>query len=144
VAGEIGAAAIAVSTDVSNRSDIDEMVHAAKSAFGRVDILVNNAGYTHVNGDMLDIDEATFELVYAVNMKAIYHPALAVVPIMERQRRGTTKPAAAPVTMATLSFRRMGSASGGSPSAERYAASDGSSGPWKPTIGHSKFESSLK
>ena len=33
------------------------------------------------------VDEATFDLITAVNMKAIYHSTLAVVPIMERQRR---------------------------------------------------------
>ena len=35
VASEIGDAAIAVTTDVSSRSEVDEMVYAAKSAFGR-------------------------------------------------------------------------------------------------------------
>jgi 3-oxoacyl-[acyl-carrier protein] reductase len=89
VASEIGDAAIAVSTDVSIRSDVEEMVHAAQNAFGRVDILVNNAGYTHRNGDLLDVDEESFDLIYAVNMKAVYYAALAVVPIMERQRGGT-------------------------------------------------------
>ena len=59
VAAEIGQAAIAVTTDVSSRSEVDEMVYAAKSAFGRVDIMVNNAGYTHRNGDLLKVDEAT-------------------------------------------------------------------------------------
>ena len=34
------------------------------------------------------VDEATFDLITAVNMKAIYHAALAVVPIMERQGGG--------------------------------------------------------
>jgi 3-oxoacyl-[acyl-carrier protein] reductase len=89
VAGEIGENAIAVSTDVSNRADVDEMVYAAKNAFGRVDILVNNAGYTHRNGDMLQVEEDVFDLIYAVNIKAIYYSALAVVPIMERQGGGT-------------------------------------------------------
>jgi len=89
VASEIGGGAIAVTTDVSLRSEIDEMVYAAVSAFGRVDIMVNNAGYTHRNGDMLDVDETTFDLIVAVNMKAIYFAALAVVPIMERQGGGS-------------------------------------------------------
>lgn len=89
VAGEIGEAAIAVQTDVSSRSEMDELIYAAKSAFGRIDIMVNNAGYTHRNGDMLNVDEATFDLITAVNMKAIYHAALAVVPIMERQGGGS-------------------------------------------------------
>ena len=89
VAGEIGDAAIAVATDVSIRSEIDEMVYAAKNAFGRVDVMVNNAGYTHRNGDMLKVDEQTFDLITAVNMKAIYHATLAVAPIMERQGGGS-------------------------------------------------------
>ena len=89
VASEIGGGAIAVTTDVSLRSEIDEMVYAAVSAFGRVDIMVNNAGYTHRNGDMLAVDETTFDLIGAVNMKAIYFAALAVVPIMERQGGGS-------------------------------------------------------
>ncbi|MGE0502808.1 MAG: SDR family oxidoreductase [Rhizobiaceae bacterium] len=88
VAGEIGDAALAVTTDVSSRSEIDEMVYAAKNAFGRVDIMVNNAGYTHRNGDLTGVDEATFDLITAVNMKAIYHSTLAVVPTMDRQGGG--------------------------------------------------------
>ncbi|TIU53277.1 MAG: SDR family oxidoreductase, partial [Mesorhizobium sp.] len=77
VAGEIGDNAIWTQTDVSQRSEFDEMIYAAKSAFGRIDIMVNNAGYTHRNGDLLDVDEATFDLITAVNMKAIYHAARA-------------------------------------------------------------------
>ncbi len=89
VAHEIGGGAIAVTTDVSQRTEIDEMVEAALGAFGRIDILVNNAGYTHRNGDLLKVDEETFDLVAAVNMKAIYHSTLAVVPVMQRQGGGT-------------------------------------------------------
>jgi 3-oxoacyl-[acyl-carrier protein] reductase len=88
VAEEIGANAIPVTTDVSQRSEVDEMVYAAKSTFGRVDIMVNNAGFTHRNGDMLEVDETTFDLITAVNMKAIYFSTLAVTPIMERQGGG--------------------------------------------------------
>lgn len=88
VAGEIGKAAIWTQTDVSQRSEFDEMVAAALKAFGRIDVMVNNAGYTHRNGDMLKVDEATFDLIATVNMKAIYYAALAVVPIMEKQGGG--------------------------------------------------------
>jgi len=88
VAAEIGASAIAVTTDVSLQSEFDLMVAAAMAAFGRVDIMVNNAGYTHRNGDMLAVEEDVFDLIAAVNMKAIYHSARAVVPIMEGQGGG--------------------------------------------------------
>jgi 3-oxoacyl-[acyl-carrier protein] reductase len=89
VAGEIGAAAIACKADVSRRADIDAMVELATSRFGRLDIMVNNAGYTHRNGDMLKVDEKTFDTIVAVNMKAIYLAALAVVPVMEKQGGGS-------------------------------------------------------
>ncbi|WEX08824.1 SDR family oxidoreductase [Chelativorans sp. AA-79] len=88
VAGEIGGAAIPVAVDVSQKSDIEEMVAAAMEAHGRIDIMVNNAGFTHRNGDMLQVDEQTFDLITAVNMKAVYYAALAVVPIMEAQGGG--------------------------------------------------------
>ena len=89
VAGEIGKAALAVTTDVSQRSEFDELVDVTMKKFGRIDIVVNNAGYTHRNGDMLEVDEPTFDLIAAVNMKAIYYSALAIVPIMEKQGGGT-------------------------------------------------------
>lgn len=89
VASEIGDAAIAVTVDVALRDEIKAMVDAAVQAFGRVDIMVNNAGFTHRNGSLLDVDEDTFDLITAVNMKAIYHSTQLVVPIMERQGGGS-------------------------------------------------------
>lgn len=88
VADEIGEAAIPVTSDVSLRSEVDEMVYAAVNAFGRVDILVNNAGFTHCIGDPLKVDEKTFDVITDVNMKAVYHAVVAVAPIMERQGGG--------------------------------------------------------
>jgi 3-oxoacyl-[acyl-carrier protein] reductase len=89
VAGEIGAGAVACKADVSNRADVDAMVKLATDRFGRLDIMVNNAGYTHRNGDMLKVDEKTFDTIAAVNMKAIYLAALAVVPVMEKNGGGS-------------------------------------------------------
>ena len=89
VAGEIGEAAIGVQCDVAQRSQIDDMVAAAMDAFGRIDVMVNNAGFTHRNGDLLGVDEDTFDLISGVNMKAIYYSTLAVVPIMEKQGGGS-------------------------------------------------------
>jgi 3-oxoacyl-[acyl-carrier protein] reductase len=89
VAGEIGAAAVACKADVSSSIDVDAMVKLATDRFDRLDIMVNNAGYTHRNGDMLKVDEETFDTIVAVNMKAIYHAARAVVPVMEKQGGGS-------------------------------------------------------
>ena len=74
--------------DVSRTADVKAMVEAALEAFGAVDILVNNAGTTHRNQPMLEVDEATFDRVYAVNVKSIYLGAIHAVPIMRQQGAG--------------------------------------------------------
>ncbi len=89
VADEIGAAALAVRTDVSQRTEFDELIATTMDTFGSIDIMVNNAGFTHRNGDMLAVEEDVFDLITAVNMKAIYHAARTVVPIMEAQGGGS-------------------------------------------------------
>ena len=89
VAATMGDDAAGIGVDVSSRADTAAMVDLALERFGRLDIMVNNAGYTHRNGDLTGVDEETFDRIVAVNMKAIYHAALAVVPVMERQGGGS-------------------------------------------------------
>lgn len=88
VARELGANGVAVAGDVSRGPDVRRMVDAAVSAFGGLDIVVNNAGTTHRNRPMLEVDEATFDRVYAVNVKSIYWMAQAAVPVLREQGRG--------------------------------------------------------
>lgn len=88
VATEIGRAAIAVKCDVSQRADIDLAVKAANEHFGGIDIVVNNAGYTHKNQPFLNVDEATYDRCFDVNVKAIYHMINAVVPSMRAKKSG--------------------------------------------------------
>ena len=88
VATNLGESARAVRCDVSSRADVDAAVAACVDAFGGVDILVNNAGTTHRNQSMLEVDEATFDRVFAVNVKSIFHTTQAVVPLMKARRSG--------------------------------------------------------
>ena len=88
VAEALGAGAIAVACDVSKRADIDALVAKTVEAFGRIDIVVNNAGWTHRNQPLLDVDEATFDRVYDINVKSIFHMTHAVVPLMRKQGGG--------------------------------------------------------
>lgn len=88
VAAEIGSAALAVRCDVSKRADIDGVIAATIEKFGTPDIIVNNAGYTHKNQPLLNVDEATFDRVFDVNVKAIYHMVMAVVPILREKKSG--------------------------------------------------------
>ena len=80
VAAELGEAAIAVTCDVANGKQVADAVAATIKAFGRVDIAINNAGWSHKNQPVLDVDEATFKKVYAINVDSIFHMTHAIVP----------------------------------------------------------------
>ncbi len=88
VATALGANALAVKCDVTKRADIDAMVAATVKQFGTIDIVVNNAGTTYRNQPMLDVDEATFDRMFDVNVKSIYLMTHAVVPIMRAKKSG--------------------------------------------------------
>lgn len=88
VAAEIGSSALAIAADVALRSDIDHVVTSCIAEFGVPDIVVNNAGFTHRNQPLLDVDEALFDKVFAVNVKSIFHMVGAVVPHMRRRGSG--------------------------------------------------------
>lgn len=70
----------AVTVDVSVDGQVEALAAATLDAFGRVDIVVNNAGIAQLNQPMLDVDEATFDRLYAVNVKSIYLSARHFVP----------------------------------------------------------------
>ena len=83
VANEIRAAggeAAVELADVSRDADVARLIGAALAKFGALDIVVNNAGTTHRNRPMLEVDEAEFDRVYAVNVKSIYLTAKHAVP----------------------------------------------------------------
>ena len=77
-----------VHANVSIASEVAAMVSAAAKRFGGLDILVNNAGVPQLNGPMLAVDEATFDRIFAVNVKSIYLAAIHAVPALERRGGG--------------------------------------------------------
>jgi len=89
VASSIGANARAIQGDVTAARDVAAAVENVVAAHGRLDIVVNNAGWTHRNQPMLNVSEAEFDRVFAVNVKSIFHMAHAAIPVMRRQGGGT-------------------------------------------------------
>ncbi|HEU4353559.1 MAG TPA: SDR family oxidoreductase [Burkholderiales bacterium] len=74
-----------VHADVTKGEDWAKLVRAAGE---RLDIVVNNAGWTHRNKPYLEVSEAEFDRVYAVNVKSIYLSALHAVPVFRKQGGG--------------------------------------------------------
>jgi 3-oxoacyl-[acyl-carrier protein] reductase len=87
-AKRFGASAMALKGDVSNRGDVERAARAAIDALGRVDIIVNNAGTTHRNKPIMEIEEAEFDRIFAVNVKSILLTAQAFIPHMRAHGGG--------------------------------------------------------
>jgi 3-oxoacyl-[acyl-carrier protein] reductase len=91
VAAEIrraGRTAQCVAADVASDAGWATIVSDTLSAFGRLDVCVNNAGWTHRNKPMLEVTEAEFERVYAINVKSVYLSAMHCIPVFRKQGRG--------------------------------------------------------
>ncbi|MEE9195972.1 MAG: SDR family oxidoreductase [Alphaproteobacteria bacterium] len=84
-----GGTAVAVTADVSKGDEMAKIIAAAVDEFGGLDVVVNNAGTTHKNRPMLEVDESTYDHVFAVNVKSVYHSAIHAVPVFRRQGRGS-------------------------------------------------------
>jgi len=80
--------AMAVRADVSQDGDITRVVNDTAKAFGRIDVVFNNAGIMP-HGEMLNFDEATWDEVMAVNVKAMFLMCKAVIPYMLTQGGGS-------------------------------------------------------
>ena len=68
---ELGYEAIPVEADIGDIDDIDRVVEAAMSAFGRIDILVNNAGVTRY-ADIMDLSVEDWDRIHRVNARGTF------------------------------------------------------------------------
>ena len=82
VANEVGGKF--VQADVTKSADWARMVREA----GDISIVVNNAGWTHRNRPYLEVSEAEFDKVYAINVKSVYLSAIHAVPVFRRRGGG--------------------------------------------------------
>ena len=76
-----------VRCDVSRKAEVDAAVAGAVKAFGTLDILVANAGIVHA-AEFLDLEEADFDRVLAVNLKGVFLAGQAAARQMVKQGSG--------------------------------------------------------
>lgn len=79
-----GGEAVSFDADVSNASEVKEMMLSAQKQYGRIDILVNNAGICPFV-DFLDLSEDVWDRVFAVNLKGTFLCSQATARIMVEQ-----------------------------------------------------------
>ena len=108
-----GGQALLVRADVTRAADMQATVEQALTTWGRLDVYFANAGVPQWKSEVEDVDEATFDRIFAVNVKGVWLGAKYALPVMKKQRRGVFL-----VTASTAALRpRLGS--------QTYAASKG-------------------
>ena len=83
-----GGKAMAFAADASRAADIEAMVAACLKAYGRIDVLDNNVGIAET-GSVVEVSEADWDRVFAVNLKSAYLAMKHVIPVMTEQGGGS-------------------------------------------------------
>ena len=83
----LGVEVLRVKGDISNISDVENLINTAKENFGKIDIMVNNAGITK-DTLILRMKEEDFDSVINVNLKGVFNCLKTITPVMVKQREG--------------------------------------------------------
>ena len=89
---DLGGEALGIFADVTDATQVRNMVQETMGKYGRIDALVNVAGGAtgprHKRGPLLEITEQDFVNTFEVNVKSVYLCCREVVPIMQDQGYG--------------------------------------------------------
>ena len=85
ITGE-GGKATAFTADVSRAAEVEAMMAACLKAYGRIDVLDNNVGIAEM-GSVVEVPEASWDHVFAVNLKSAYLAMKHVIPVMAEAGR---------------------------------------------------------
>ena len=83
-----GGECVSFEADVSLAADCRGMAETCADTYGRIDILHNNVAIPGDPGGPVEVDEASWDRVLAVNLKSIFLACKYVLPHMERQGGG--------------------------------------------------------
>ena len=83
----LGEQAIGVDADVSRVDQLQALVDAAVTQFGRVDVMVNNAG-VETRTSVLDTSEEQYEKVLSINLKSAFFGTQVAAKQMIKQGGG--------------------------------------------------------
>jgi NAD(P)-dependent dehydrogenase (short-subunit alcohol dehydrogenase family) len=111
---ELGQQSLAITANVADEDQVQNMIRQAVERFARIDILVNNAGVVST-GPLADTTSEVWDRTLAINLKGVFLCTKAVFPHMMAQRDGRI------VNIASVAGKRGGGLHGNA----CYAASKG-------------------
>ncbi len=87
---DMGGTAISMKCDVTDEKSVKAMVDETARQFGTIDVLVNNAAYfmNVWKGPFWEMEVPEFDKAMAVNLRGVWLCAKAVVPYMQKQKKG--------------------------------------------------------
>lgn len=88
LAGELGVGVALVRGDLSKRGEAKRVVNEAAVALGGLDVLINNAGGLGERRPIGDVDDALFDFVYDLNVRAVFAASQAAIPHFEKRGGG--------------------------------------------------------
>jgi glucose 1-dehydrogenase len=83
----LGSQSIGINADVSKLADLQKLIDAAVTRFGRLDIMVNNAGI-ETRTSVLDTTENQYDRVLAINLKSAFFGTQLAAKQMIKQGGG--------------------------------------------------------
>ncbi len=83
----LGVIAVAFKADVSDNSQVEDLINKMTEKFSTIDILVNNAGITR-DGLLIRASEEDWDRVMGVNLKGAFNLIKSVARLMIKQRSG--------------------------------------------------------
>ncbi len=76
-----------VVTDVTRKGEVDALIKAAVSHFGRIDVLVNNAGLMAI-APLAETKTDEWDRMIDINIKGVLYGIAAALPVFQKQGSG--------------------------------------------------------
>lgn len=83
-----GGEAIFVKTNVANAAEVEAMVNAAVSTYGRLDCAYNNAGISGKSQSIVDTTEENWDRIIAINLKGVWLCMKYEIPVLLKNGGG--------------------------------------------------------
>jgi NAD(P)-dependent dehydrogenase (short-subunit alcohol dehydrogenase family) len=87
-AGALGCKSLAVKTDVSSSTEVNDMVKQVLAQFGKIDILVNVAGVSQTFKPFVESTQEEWDWIININIKGVFNCTRAVLPDMISRKSG--------------------------------------------------------